>query len=56
MCYIHMSGEEQASQGCELTAEEWLEVGRRAVDILSMTRHSVQAVVKTDLCMSAGRN
>ena len=32
MCYIHMSGEEQASRGRELTAEEWLEVGRRAVD------------------------
>ena len=32
MCYIHMSGEEQASRGRELTTEEWLEVGRRAVD------------------------
>ena len=32
MCYIHMSGAEQASRGRELTTEEWLTVGRRAVD------------------------
>ena len=32
MCYIHMSGEEQASRGRELTTEEWLTLGRRAVD------------------------
>lgn len=32
MCYIHMTGEEQASRGRELTTEEWLAVGRQAVD------------------------
>ncbi len=32
MCYIHMSGAEQASRGRELTTEEWLSVGRQAVD------------------------
>lgn len=32
MCYIHMTGEEQASRGRELTTEEWLSVGRQAVD------------------------
>ncbi len=32
MCYIHMSGDEQSARGRELTTEEWLTVGRRAVD------------------------
>ena len=32
MCYIHMTGAEQASRGRELTTEEWLSVGRQAVD------------------------
>ena len=32
MCYIHMTGEEQASRGRELTTEEWLSVGRQAGD------------------------
>lgn len=32
MCYIHMTGAEQASLGRELTTEEWLSVGRQAVD------------------------
>ena len=32
MCYIHMTGEEQVSRGRELTTEEWLSVGRQAVD------------------------
>lgn len=31
MCYIRMSGEEMAARGRELTAEEWLAVGREAV-------------------------
>ncbi len=31
MCYIRMSGEEAAARGRELTAEEWLAVGRDAV-------------------------
>ncbi len=31
MCYIRMSGEEMAARGCELTTEEWLAVGRDAV-------------------------
>ena len=32
MCYIHLSGAEQSARGRELTTEEWLSVGRQAVD------------------------
>ena len=32
MCYIHITPAEQASPGRELTTEEWLAVGRQAVD------------------------
>lgn len=31
MCYIHMSEKEQRSAGRELTAEEWIALGRQAV-------------------------
>lgn len=32
MCYIRMSAEEEAAMGEELTADEWLALGRQAVD------------------------
>lgn len=32
MCYVHMSAQEQAAIGRELTAEEWIDLGRQAVD------------------------
>lgn len=32
MCYIHMTPEEQRPRGRELTAEEWLAIGRQAVN------------------------
>ena len=32
MCYVHMSKEEQAKIGAELTAGEWIDLGRQAVD------------------------
>lgn len=32
MCYVHMSPEEQARTGKELTAEQWIQLGRDAVD------------------------
>lgn len=32
MCYIHMTPEQQRSCGRELTTEQWLAVGRQAVD------------------------
>lgn len=32
MCYVHMSREEQAKIGRELTAQEWISLGREAVD------------------------
>ena len=32
MCYVHMSPQEQAKIGAELTAAEWIDLGRQAVD------------------------
>lgn len=32
MCYIHMSAQECAQRGRELTAAQWLDLGRQAVD------------------------
>lgn len=32
MCYIHMSPEQQSACGKELTAAQWLQLGRQAVD------------------------
>lgn len=32
MCYVHLSKDEQAKMGAELTAREWIELGREAVD------------------------
>ena len=32
MCYVHMSKAEQDKIGRELTAEQWIDLGRQAVD------------------------
>lgn len=32
MCYIHMTEQEQQKAGSELTTDQWLEIGRQAVD------------------------
>lgn len=33
MCYVHLSGENISKIGRELTADEWLDLGRQAVDM-----------------------
>lgn len=52
MCYIHMTEKEQRQAGKELTTEEWLELGRQAVDqgMIYLLLTGGEPLIRPDFC------
>lgn len=52
MCYIHMTEQEQKKAGNELTTDQWLEIGRQAVDqgMVYLLLTGGEPLIRPDFC------